>query len=249
MVSTRSKTSKKELNPFATNFEFDECGKSWPFIEKCKSTDSDEFEVEKVGHKMYDAMVGKVLKECKPYNGKRVFIVNKNVIKHSDYPKYTYITSDNTHVAFVCPDFALNLGKHKLSVSFARRGYFYVHFLKDSISELNNCIYSGSHLTIGPAGEKDDEYVHFHVTHVNYEIDDDGNVVYASSYNTSFCSLKMEDIKKIVKNKKLSKEGKKEKLSTLMCVNKYGTSFNKDVKEMLREDATMIDIVFDIFSL
>lgn len=247
MVGTRSRTAK--LNPFASSFEVDKCGSSWPFIEKCNVSNSDDFEIDKVGHKMYDAMVGKVIKACTPYNGKRVFIVNKNVIKHRDYPSYSYVTADNMNVAFVCPDFTLTLGKKKLSVSFAKRGYFYVHFLKDSIKEFKNCIYSGNHLTIGPAGEKDDEYVHFHVTQVNYEIDYDGNVVYASSHNASFCTVKIEDVKKIVKNKKLSKEGRKEKFAELVCVNKYGTSFNKDVREMLRKDDDMVDIVFDIFSL
>lgn len=219
-VQTRSSRIKTVpgLNPFAA--EFDECKMVNAHFAKCKQDDA-VYE-EQQGIPAYNKFVKELIKKCKPYQGKRVFVIkNKN------------------RVSYVCPDYTLG---DKFTVSLAKRGYVYVHYLKEHMPTTSDCVYKGDHLTIAPSGDKN---IHFHLTHIYYQVEDN-TIIEAHSYNTSYCSLPIADMLKTFKDKKMSIEDKKEWFENQMCMNEYNVSFNMNVKQMLREKTDMVDMVFDI---
>jgi hypothetical protein len=228
-VQTRSKkkdspVSTKGLNPFAT--EFDECKLISKAFAKCSAKDPSEYESIE-DNPQYNNFVKKLIKQCQPYTGKRIFVVKRG-----------------TNISYVCPDYTLTLsGGIKLSISLARRGYIYVHFLKDYMYGTSDCVFKGDHLTIAPSGEYN---IHFHVTRIMYETDSEGHIYNVSSYNTSFCSIPMKNILEIFKGKKMSNTEKQEWFDSQLCLNEYNTSFNKTVKDMLYDDTEMTDVVFKI---
>lgn len=75
---------------------------------------------------------------------------------------------------------------------------------------------------------------------------DHHQMLYASSYNSSFCSLPLEDVVRIFRDKTLQTADKKKWLADQACVNEYNVSFHKSTVEMLNDDMTF-DIIFRIF--
>lgn len=233
MVETRSKSrasattknARSTLNPFAS--EFDECRMVNPLYAKCTSKDTQVETPYLTENKLYNRFVTRLLKSCTPYTGKRVFVVKSG-----------------NFINYVCPNYTLKVGKSILSISFTPQGYMYVHFLKHYVKGTKDCLFSGDHLTIAPSGT---DNIHFHITKIQYQIDETETIVGATSYNTSFCSIPIKMIMSTFNKKSLSTEQKQEWLLEQMCLNEYSVSFNKTVADMLYQDSDMKDIVFEVF--
>jgi hypothetical protein len=137
----------------------------------------------------------------------------------------------------------MRVGHYDLSISLVSNGYIYIHFLQDFFPNSNACVYTGDHITIAPTGKT---HIHFHITNITYQMNN-GYITYASSYNTSFCSLNIKDVTNVFSNSSITTKDKKEWLSHAACVNEYNVSFNKTPVDILDYDMDTFDIIFRLF--
>lgn len=231
MVETRSKSrktiakSKSKSSPSSK----DECYELDPHLRKCPDPGvSITSKPVASGSVLYNKFVNTFLKSCTPYKGKKVFVVHKN----------------SGNVEYVCPMYKVRIGHYNLSVSLERNGYMYIHFLQDFMPNSQDCVYSGDHITIAPTGKT---HIHFHITNIMYHVDSYGNIVHASSQNTSFCTLPIADMNSVFRDKTMNAIFKKNWLLSVSCTNEYNVSFNRTALEMLHGDRDTFDVVFRIF--
>lgn len=229
MVETRSRSKSKTVakeNEFSRQtLSKDECADLNVMWAKCRANRKSSSVKIKSSSPAYNAFVATLLKHCVPYTGRKVFVVRSNGA-----------------LEFICPDYKLRVGHFNLSVSITANGYIYVHYLHDYVPNSGNCVFSGDHITIAPTGKT---HIHFHITSIMYQMDHH-QMLYASSYNSSFCSLPLEDVVRIFRDKTLQTADKKKWLADQACVNEYNVSFHKSTVEMLNDDMTF-DIIFRIF--
>ena len=239
MVETRSKTrtaatttkmtsSKARAVPTATPPSKDICGDMYHVWSKCRApTDVVKRPVVRSGSAMYNAFVQTLIKtSCKPYNGKKVFIVYQN-------GKYE----------FICPDYKIRIGHYDLSVSVATNGYIYIHFLQDFFPHSETCVYSGDHLTIGPTGKT---HIHFHITNILYQLDA-GHMMHVQSQNIMHCSLPLADIVDVFTSRSYTAEYKKQWLKDSACVAEDLKKMNKNTIQAVQYDHYLFDTVFRLF--
>lgn len=219
MPNTRSQTKTiRELQ------NTDECKKVNPAYEKCVDVAPvpPKFDVQSP---IYRTFLNRIIRECIPYTGKKVFIVKSN-----------------NRIMFVCPQYKLRIGKQWYSVNTTENGYIYVHFLKDFVQDTDNCLYNGDHITIGPTR---DSHIHFHTTTVQAVVYNK-KVLMGSSFNDSWCTLSIKDMKEKLGSRKAKVDEKKQWFSQQVCENEHSISFHKTTAQMLRNNQEMIDRVFAI---
>lgn len=218
-VSTRSRSKT-----VAREQEADECAAVKPMYAKCTAESTVIPTKVNTDSAVYNRFFSRIMKQCVPYTGKRVFIV----------------TAAKKQMQFVCPEYKLRIGTHWFSLSTRENGYIYLHLLKDFVENTQDCLYLGDHITIAPTAN---DRIHFHVTRVQAVVYK-SSVVYGDSQNISYCTLPIEDMRKTFASKKLTAPKKKEWFDQQICSNEYNYSYNKTTAEMLFNDMELSDILF-----
>lgn len=223
MVQTRHQ--RKTINTAKSN---DECVLLDKRYEMCNDPVSTTAPKIQVKSPMYKRFVNKLVKQCRPYTGKRVFVVGLN-----------------NEMRFICPDYQWKIGSKMYSLSITENGYIYVHLLSNFIDDTNDCVYNGDHITIAPTG---DSYIHFHVTRIQVVMYKK-KAIYADSKSTSFCTLPLKDMKATITSKKMQASQKQEWFRSQVCSNEKFESYNKSLFDMLHKDPDMTSVIFHIFSV
>lgn len=182
--------------------------------------------------KEYKTFINTLLSSCKPYTGKKVFVVHKTLDKNQVQK-----------IEYVCPDYKIRIGHYDLSVSVKPNGYIYIHFLQDFMPNSQGCVYSGDHITIAPTGAA---HIHFHITNIIYYMDY-GQIVDHESRGESFCTLPIKDMMAVFQNKKTTAVQKKDWLLSTACLNEQLFSFNMNALQRLNGDRDTFDVIFRIF--
>lgn len=173
----------------------------------------------------YNIFYANLRKHCHPYTGKKVFI-----------------GMQNGNTKYICPKFKIYLKKW-YSFSVASNGYIYLHLLKDLLSNSQNCVYLGNHITIAPTKKT---HIHFHITSLDFTIQDN-KITSVRNKSASFCSLDMRKLKHIIEKAK-SDDEILHLVKNEICVNENLDSYMLNVQDTLWNDVRY-DEIDDIVQL
>ena len=184
----------------------DECKAVHPDFEFCVPQQNMSNVNIKNASPVYRTMLNNILAHCQPYDGKKVFVV-----------------FSNGRYKLVCPIFKLKLAKRWYSISIASNGYMYIHLLRNYVPNTHNCVYSGSHVTIGPH-MRSNSHLHFHIT--NVEVSTKNGQISATKENHAICSISYANLHHVIS----TKDQQKQRFEALTCI---------------QDNMTLRDIVWD----
>jgi hypothetical protein len=154
----------------------------------------------------YNALLQNILTHCEPYDGEKVFVVFANGM-----------------YKLVCPTYKIKLARRWYSISVASNGFMYIHLLRNFVPNTKDCVYSGSHVTIGPH-MRSNTHLHFHITNVDVTSKD--GKMSATKQNHAICSISYSHLMNVI----TEKEHQKQRFEQLTCI---------------QDDMTLRDIVWD----
>lgn len=143
----------------------------------------------------YKHLVDNILSHCEPYDGEKVFVVFQ----------------DGTY-KLICPVWKIKLARRWYSISVANNGFMYVHLLQNFVPNTRDCVYNGSHITIGPHMRSKEDYLHFHITNINVTIRDEHIV--GNKTNHAICSTSYKNLEAVFSNR----EHQKQRFQELTCL-------------------------------